>query len=128
VAAKLEAGTPLDCSKCGCWKSEDAFDEDQIHHKKINTRLCKDCIEQRLCRGECGEKKSEQAFTPREWRDAGVESSRRGVCRFCTERKLECMECRVRQSRDAFEVGELHHRKLQTRMCKGGAEKMSWRV
>jgi hypothetical protein len=127
VAAKLEAGTPLDCSKCGCWKPLDAFDEDQIHHKKINSRLCKDCIEQRLCRGECGQEKSEQAFTPKAWRDAGVAGSRRGVCRVCTESKLECMECRVRKSRDAFEVGELHHRKLQTRMCKECAQNVELR-
>ena len=97
VEAKKEAGTPLDCSKCGCWKPLTAFDADQIHHRQIDTRLCSDCVELRRCRGECGQAKSEHAFSAAEWREAKRVGSQRGVCKTCNATGLRCTACGVRQ-------------------------------
>ena len=49
---KKKEGTPYECMQCHFWKVEEAFDAESIGYRHFR-RICKDCEEKRLCRGEC---------------------------------------------------------------------------
>ena len=95
VEEKKTAGTPWECVECGYWKVPDCFEPGQLTHNSTNTRVCKDCIEVRVC-GRCGENKTEEEFTKDEWRRAsrdplGQKSIRQGKCRACRHKGfLQC--------------------------------------
>ena len=126
VDERTVAGTPLDCFKCGVWKSLDSFGDDQ-RSKNLSTRLCKDCAELRLCRGECGQEKSERAFSTNEWREAGRSGSNRGVCKVCNDITLECTSCDLRKPHNAFDPRETKLNKFATRKCRECTEREEMR-
>ena len=52
VEKKKKEGTPYECMQCHFWKVEEAFEAESIGYRHFR-RICKDCEEKSLCRGEC---------------------------------------------------------------------------
>ena len=95
VEKQKEAGTPYECANCHIWKTESAFAEKDLSYRF--RRVCKDCDEKRVCRGQCGLALSKDAFTDQEWREALLPKSTRGKCLECMERnkpEKTCKKCK----------------------------------
>ena len=79
---------------CHFWKATEAFNDADLCYQRFR-RVCKDCEEKRLCRGECGRHLSKTNFTDGEWKEA---SKQRGRCKDCMKRNKqpemqECLKC-----------------------------------
>ena len=83
VEKKKKEGTPYECMQCHFWKVEEAFEAESIGYRHFR-RICKDCEEKSLCRGECGLHLSKSSFRDKEWVEAGKpdtnKSARHGKC------------------------------------------------
>ena len=129
VAKYEHRGTPLECINCGLWKAEAAFDPKYHHKNTINTRVCKECKERRLCRDEsggCGFAKEEDAFTPGEWFHAGVGTPGRGKCKKCILRNARtkiCSSCDADLPRTAYIGNKMWNANDELRKCKNCVER-----
>ena len=63
VERKEKEGTPFQCTNCGIWKTVEAFAKGKQHANNAQSRVCKDCVVLRRCRGDCGLLKTEKDFT-----------------------------------------------------------------
>ena len=104
VEVKVREGTPFQCTNCCLFLVKEAFSRTQQHANSINTRVCNDCVERRVC-CDCGVAQTEDKFSPGEWKHGRWNSCARGKCRQC-QLKFQCdkvcSECNDRLPRRQF--------------------------
>ena len=66
VRARTQAGTPLQCTFCTVWKSENAFEETERAYQNDHRRVCKTCVPKYPC-AKCGEHLPRTEFSQRVW-------------------------------------------------------------
>ena len=95
-------GERKQCRWCGQWHTEDMFDDRAWRQKRVEELWCKNCQEQRQCKGTCapdgqsGLYKTRKEFaTDAEWEHAARPHSERGKCTKCMQKNRPFKPCSV---------------------------------